>query len=111
MLHEGLLHRMQLAVPGQALDRDDAIAVAGDGQRQAGIHPHAVHQHGAGAALAVVAALLGAGQAEMVAQRIEQGRARIELEFLCLLIHREATRALSGGAGRLSGAAASCCGV
>ena len=36
----------------------------------------AVDQHRAGAALAVIAALLGAGQVEMVAQRVEQGRPR-----------------------------------
>ena len=35
-------------------------------------------QHGAGAALAVVAALLRAGETEMLAQRIEQGGAGIE---------------------------------
>ena len=34
----------------------------------------AVDQHGAGAALAVVAALLGAGQAQPLAQHVEQGR-------------------------------------
>ena len=41
------------------------------GEREAGIDPPSVHQHRTGAALAVIAALLGAGQVEMVAQRIE----------------------------------------
>ena len=35
---------------------------------------------GAGAALAVVAALLGAGQAQVFAQRVEQGGARVEFK-------------------------------
>jgi hypothetical protein len=37
--------------------------------------------HGAGAALAVIAALLGAGQIEMVAQRVQQSRPRRKLEL------------------------------
>ncbi len=36
--------------------------------------------HRAGAALAVVAALLGAGQVQVLAQRVEQRGARVELE-------------------------------
>ena len=37
--------------------------------------------HRAGAALAVVAALLGAGQVQMLAQRVEQRRAGIDVKF------------------------------
>ena len=79
LVDEGLLHRMQLAVrsarpsmvvTGAALHRDR--------KRQAGEHAPAVDQHRAGAALAVVAALLRAGEAEVLAQRIEQRRARVE---------------------------------
>ena len=40
----------------------------------------AVHQHRAGAALAVIAALLGAGEVQPVAQGIEQRRARVHGE-------------------------------
>jgi len=50
-------------------------------QGEAGIDPPPVDQHRARAALAVIAALLGGGQVEMVAQRIEQGRPRRELEL------------------------------
>ena len=49
---------------GQPLDRGDFGAVLHDGQREAGVDPPAVDQHRAGAALAVVAALLRAGQRE-----------------------------------------------
>ena len=38
---------------------------------QAGIDAPAIDQHRAGAALAVVAALLGASQVEMIAQRVQ----------------------------------------
>ena len=47
-------------------------AVVGHGQGQAAVDAAAVEQDGAGAALAVVTALLGAGDAEMLAQRVEQ---------------------------------------
>ena len=49
-------------------------AVLHDGEREAGIDAPSVDQHRAGAALAVIAALLGAGEVEMIAQRVEQGR-------------------------------------
>src|SRR3712207_8813693 len=41
-------------------------------EHQAGVHPLAVQQHGAGAALPVVAALLGAYEAQVLAQQIQQ---------------------------------------
>ena len=74
---EGGLHRMQRVALGEALDGDDVGAVVADGERQAGIDAPAVDQHGAGAALAAVAALLGAGEVEPLAQQVEQRHARI----------------------------------
>ena len=41
-------------------------------QREAGVDPPAVGEHRAGAARALVASLLGAGQAQVLAQRVEQ---------------------------------------
>ena len=58
MLDEGGLHRMQRFAVGEAFDRGDRLAVVHDRQRQAGIDAPSVQQHGAGAALAVVAAFL-----------------------------------------------------
>jgi hypothetical protein len=49
-----------------------------DGERQAGIDAPAVDDDRAGAALAVVAALLGAGQVQVLAQRVEQRGAGVE---------------------------------
>jgi len=60
VLQEGLLHRVQRLVLGQALDGGDLVALMGDGKGQAGIDAPAIDQNRAGAALAVVAALLGA---------------------------------------------------
>ena len=76
VIDEGLLQRMQRAVFGKPFDGGDLGAVLHDGEREAGIDAPSVDQDRAGAALAVVAAFLGAGEVEMVAQRIEQGRPR-----------------------------------
>ena len=69
---EGGLHRMQFVAARDAFDGEDVGAVMADRQSQAGIDPPAVDQHRAGAALAAVAALLGAGQMQALAQQIEQ---------------------------------------
>jgi len=60
MRDEGGLHRMQLVAVGDAFDGENVSAVVADRQSQARINPAPVDQHGAGAALAAVAALLGA---------------------------------------------------
>src|ERR1700722_12411377 len=46
--------------------------------------------YGAGAALAVVATLLRAGQVQVLAQAVEQGRARIDIEFVVAAVHAQA---------------------
>ena len=79
-LDEGGLQRVQRARRAQAFDRHDLVALVHDGERQARVDAPAVDQHGAGAALPVVAALLGAGQVQMLAQRVEQRRPRVQLE-------------------------------
>ena len=71
-LAERLLHRVQLAVGGQPLDRGDLGAVGLDGQHVARLHAAAVEVHRAGAAVAGVAADDGAGLAELLAQVLHQ---------------------------------------
>ena len=77
MLDERGLHRMQRVAVRHAFDGQDIGAVVAERQRKAGIHPPAVEQHGAGAALAPVAALLRPGEIEPLTQQIEQGDTRI----------------------------------
>src|SRR4029453_18350007 len=69
---ERRLHRMQLSIGGQPLDRGDRPAVALRGESQAGEDPLAVKVNSAGATRALVAALLGADEAEVLAKRAEQ---------------------------------------
>jgi hypothetical protein len=57
-----MLQGMQRAVPGKSFDSRDLRAIFHDGERQAGIDSPVIDQHGAGAALPVIAAFLGAGQ-------------------------------------------------
>src|SRR6266513_4997240 len=66
------LQGMQLRAAAEALDRFHRAALALGGQHQAGKLRCAVDQHGAGAALAQLAAVLGAGEAEVLAQHLEQ---------------------------------------
>ena len=61
---------MQLAALRDAFDRGDVRTVQRRGQNRAGFHRAAVHMHHAGAALAGVAAHMGARQAKMLAQKL-----------------------------------------
>ena len=81
MLDEGGLHRVQVVGRAQPLDGGDAVALVHHRERQAGIDPPPVDDHRAGAALAVIAALLGAGEMQVLAQRVEQRGPRVELEL------------------------------
>src|SRR5438477_9488394 len=73
-LVEGVLQRMGLPVVRDALDGEDpGASVVGHRQRDARQDGQAVHDDGAGAAVPLVAALLGAGQTEAVPQRLEEG--------------------------------------
>ncbi len=80
---------MQVAGPvGQPLDGDHRRA-NGRGERETGEHAPPVHQHGAGTALPVVAALLRSGEAEMFPQRVKERRSGIEIELVPTAIHRK----------------------
>ena len=110
MLDEGGLHRMQRFAVGQAFDGGDRLAVVHDRERQAGIDAPSVQQHGAGAALAVVAAFLRAGHRHMLAQRVQQCGARIKLQPMGMAVdlqrdvdRRAALGSIAAWAGRTGG--------
>ena len=73
---------MKLIALRQALDGRDLASFHESGEREARLHALAVHQHRAGAALTEAAAFLRAGQMQVLAKCVEQGRARIELEAM-----------------------------
>src|SRR5262249_15714434 len=97
MIAERLLQRMQsAAVPRQSFDRGDLDTVGLHREQQAGAHRRAVEQHGAGAAGAVLAADVGAGQPEIGAQEIGEMPARLDLAGEAAAIDVEGD-GLSGG--------------
>ena len=80
---------MEPARPGHALDGLDAAALALEAEHEAREHRLAVDEHGAGAALAELAAVLGAGQPEVLAQDLEQRLVRRERDLDRLAVHAE----------------------
>ena len=74
-VQEGGLHRVKLVACGEAFNRDDVLALAGRRERQTRQDTLAVDDDRAGAARTLIAALLRPGQAEYVAERVEQRQA------------------------------------
>ena len=88
VLAERLLHRMQgRAVGGQALDGPDLMPVSHDRQRGAGLDRLAVEMHDAGAALRGIAADMGPGQAQVLAQELHQQRAGVDIGVDGIAVH------------------------
>ena len=70
-IEKRLLHRMRAAVGREAFDGGDGMAVGAEGRDQAAVHRLAVDQHGAGAAVAGVAAFLDAEMPELAQERAQ----------------------------------------
>ena len=68
--------RWSASPAAEALDRDDLVAVGLRGQHEARADERAVEEHRARAAFALLARVLRAGQAEPLAERVEQALAR-----------------------------------
>src|SRR6202051_3384769 len=87
MLVERLLQRVQGAVVNSdALDRQDLVPVGLHREHQARSRRIAVEENGAGAAHAVLAAEMGAGQAELMAQEIRQRHPHRHGGFMALAV-------------------------
>src|SRR4051812_24000453 len=89
MLVKGALHRMQHAVLCQAFDGGDLRSFHLGGEERTTFHGYAVHMHHTGAALTGVAADMGAGQAQLLAQEIDQKGAVLGLSRYLLAVHGE----------------------
>ena len=72
VLNERLLNRVQLGADLQSLDGDDIGAVELAGKHQTGVDRLAVQKNRASAAVAGAAAFFGPGDADLIAQQIEQ---------------------------------------
>ena len=89
ILAEGLLHRMQLLAVGEALDGEHVGAVRLHRQHGAGLDRLAVDMDDAAAALRGVAADMGAGQPQDLAQELDQQRARLDGGVDGFAVHRQ----------------------
>src|SRR5678816_4731609 len=79
VLMEGRLDRMQGAVAGcEAFDGRDRRTVGHDGEHRAGFDRLSIDIDGAGAALRRVAADVGSGQTEIVAEKMNEKLARFD---------------------------------
>ena len=75
--NECLLYGMKAVALRYALDRQDLGAVETNCKREARIDPPSIDEHGAGAALAAIAALLGSCQIQPFAQQVKQRDTRV----------------------------------
>ncbi len=72
MIDERLLQGMQFTAAGEPLDREHLFSRHVLERRETGAHRLAVEDYGAGAAVALPASVLGAGQRKMGAQRPQE---------------------------------------
>ena len=89
---ERLLHRVQLPVRGEALDRRDLGAVGLDAEDGARLHRLAVEQHRAGAARGRVAADGRAREREPLTQDVNQQITRLDLELVLRAVDGQGNR-------------------
>ena len=90
VLAECLLHRMQRSVRrGEALDGQDIGALSLQDQHGAGLDRLAVDVNDAGPALRGVAADMGAGEPQVLAQELHQQGARIDIAGDGFAVHRQ----------------------
>ena len=111
-LGERLLHRAhRLGVVADALDGGDLVGLGRDREHQARAHRLAVDEHGARAAHAVLAADVGAGEAQVVAQEVGQQPPRrcLRRPHDAVDPHPDAEQRLRGRPARLAHAAPSTC--
>ena len=93
-IEKRLLHGVQLAVLGEALDGGDLAPGGAEGRQQAAMIGHAIEPHRAGAAIALVAAFLDAEPA-VIAQEGAQALPRRGLGGKLLAVDGEVHRASS----------------
>ena len=104
MLDEGLLDGVERIAAHQSLDGGDRSSLALDRQHETTVDWLGLKKDRAGAAVAHVAAGLGAGQADLVAERVQQGLAWLQIEVVGNIIDRQmnplSRRVVCSGCGR-----------
>jgi hypothetical protein len=86
---ERSLHRVQFVALGDTLNGGDIGAVGLSDQHRAGFDRPPVDMHDTGAALAGVAADMGAGQIQMIAQEMDKKSSVFDIGRDSLAVHRQ----------------------
>src|SRR5881396_1892014 len=89
VVEPGLLHLVQHAAVGEAFDRGDLLPLGGGDGHDAGAHRRAVDVHGARPALGDAAAVLRAGEADLLADCPQQGRVRVHRDVVRFSVDRQ----------------------
>jgi hypothetical protein len=89
VLHESLLHWVQVARFAKAFDRGDLGVLLHSCKGKAAVHAPTIDMYSACATLAVVATFFGTGEVQRLAQGIEHCRAWINLNRIGLPIYSE----------------------
>ena len=85
---ETFLNFLQVSATREALDRFDLRAVGLNSQHDAAIDRYTVHDHGAGAAVAVIATFFGAGQSQVLAEHFQQAVAGLAQKLRYFAVDR-----------------------
>src|SRR5215471_1979757 len=83
---------MERTIGSQSFDRCDRVTLMHDGKGQARIDSDPVNVDGAGAALTVVASLLGTRQVQTFAQRVQQRHSRFYFKLILAAIDLQPDR-------------------
>src|SRR5215813_4650996 len=86
LLPEALLDGVKLAVFGQALDRGDGGAIGLDRKERARLHRQPIHEDGAGAALARVAADVRARETDHLTDVVDEKQSGLDLVAVRLAV-------------------------
>src|SRR6516225_3696113 len=89
VIDPGLLHLVECAFGGEALDGDNLLAGGVARGNAAGAHRNAVQMHGAGAAQRDAAAIFRTREAHVLADRPEQWRIRFDVDVMHFAIDCE----------------------
>src|SRR2546428_694327 len=100
LLVEALLDRMELPILLESLDRGDARLIHLHREEGAGLHRAAVEQDGACAAACGVAADVGPGHPEVLAEEVNEQRSRLDVDVVGGPVHRHADPAKLWPGGR-----------
>ena len=89
LVDKGFLQCIQFAAGGKPFNRRDMTALELDRKDQAGVHRLVIEKNGAGTALPLGAALLGAGQKKILPQNVQKAAVRGSFQLNGLVVDKK----------------------